>query len=307
MKYHYAFLIFILSLYIDTQAQCFSSLNPVGGISNLLVLEKNTFKFIGSYNYGLMDEYFEGHKRTDYSLVKKADYNYLAAVLAYGIFSKLTIESEVGYFLNKTYEFENATSNGYGFNNIIISPKFSLVTNHNKRFYCSGSAGIKLPFTRELQKVDMVEVPHELQPSTHAFGYVMQSFVVKENSFRGLRYFFIARGEYNHKNDAGYKYGNYFSASAYLSKHLMYNWVKGDWTTILQLRNEFRGRDRINDHIVEYTGGYSLLVIPQINLTIKEKWNISFMGNIPVYQYFNGIQLATKFGIILNVAGDFIL
>ncbi len=307
MRYYSALIIFIFSLYIESQAQCFSSLNPVGGISNLLVLEKNTFKFIGSYNYGLMDEYFEGHKRTDYSLVKKADYNYLAAVLAYGFFNKFTLESEIGYFLNKTYEFENTTSKGYGFNNIVISPKFSLVTNHDKRFYCSGSAGIKLPLTRELQKVDMVEVPHELQPSTHAFGYVLQAFIIKENSFRGLRYFFVARGEYNYKNRAGYRYGNYFAASAYLSKHLMYNRVKGDWTTILQLRNEFRGRDRINDRTVEYTGGYSLLVVPQINFTIKEKWNMSLMGSIPVYQYFNGIQLATKFGIILNVAGDFMM
>jgi hypothetical protein len=69
----------------------------------------------------------------------------------------------------------------------------------------------------------------------------------------------------------------------------MYNWIKGDWTTILQLRNEFRGKDNINDRIVESTGGYSLHLMPQINYTIKEKWNISLIGNIPLYQYFNGI------------------
>jgi hypothetical protein len=94
----------------------------------------------------------------------------------------------------------------------------------------------------------------------------------------------------------------FFSVSAYFSKHLIYNWIKGDWTTILQLRNEFRGKDNINDRIVESTGGYSLLLMPQINYTIKEKWNISLIGNIPFYQYFNGIQLATKFGIVLNFA-----
>jgi hypothetical protein len=307
MKYYSLSVIFVLSFYIESRAQCFSSLNPVAGISNLLVLEKNTVKFICSYNYGLMDEYFEGHKRTDYTLVKRADYNYVAAVLAYGIFNRLTLESEAGYFLNKTYHFENATSKGYGFNNIVISPKFSLVTNHDKRFYCSGSIGIKVPLSMELQKVDLVEVPHELQPSTHAFGYVLQGFMVKENSFRGLRYFLVARGEYNHKNSAGYRYGNFFSTSAYLSKHLMYNWLKRDLTTILQLRNEFRGRDRLDKDIVEYTGGYSLLLIPQVNLTIKERWNISVLGKIPVYQYFNGTQLAAKFGVIVNVSGDFVL
>ena len=305
MKYFYIFLILVSIFHDNLTAQCFSSLNPVGGISNLLVLEKNTIRLIGSYNYGLSNEYFEGHKKSDYSLIEWADYNYSGIIMAYGIFSKITLEAETGYFLNKTYKFENSTNTGYGFNNIIISPKFSLIANHDKRFFISGSTGIKIPFSRELQKVEGVEVPHELQPSTHAFGYVVQAFIVKENSFKGLRYFLVARGEHNYKNKAGYKYGNYFSVSAYVSKHLMHNWIKGDWTTILQLRNEFRGKDNINDHVVESTGGYSLLIIPQINYTIKEKWNISLMGNIPVYQYFNGIQLATNFGLVLNFSGDF--
>lgn len=305
MKYFYIFLILVSIFHDNLMAQCFSSLNPVGGISNLLVLEKNTFRIIGSYHYGLSNEYFEGHKKSDYSLIERADYNYTGIIIAYGVFSKITLEAETGYFLNKTYKLENSTNTGYGFNNIIVSPKFSIITNHDKRFFISGGTGIKIPFSTELQKVDGVEVPHELQPSTHAFGYVLQAFVVKENSFKGLRYFLVARGEHNHKNKAGYKYGNYFSVSAYVSKHLMYNWVKGDWTTIMQLRNEFRGKDNINDRAVESTGGYSLLIIPQINYTIKEKWNISLMGNIPVYQYFNGIQLATNFGLVLNFSGDF--
>ena len=305
MKYYSVFVILALTLFKDLHAQCFSSLNPVGGVSNLLVLEKNTLRFIGSYHYGLSDEYFEGHEKSDYSGVKRADYNYSGIIIAYGIFNKITLEAETGYFFSKTYRFESSTNKGYGFNNIIISPKFSLITNHDKRFFISASTGFKIPFGRELQKVDGVEVPHELQPSTHALGYVVQTFIVKENSFKGLRYFLVARGEYNYKNKVGYKYGNYLSVSAYLSKHLMYNWIKGDWTTILQLRNEFRGKDGINDNVVKSTGGYSLLLMPQINYTIKEKWNISLMGNIPVYQYFNGIQLATKFGMVLNFAGDF--
>ncbi len=307
MKYYGVFIILALTLLNDLQAQCFSALNPVGGVSNLLVLEKNTIRFIASYHYGLNSEYFNGHEKSDYSLVKRAVYNYSGIIIAYGIFNKITLETETGYFLNKTYKLENSTNTGYGFNNIIISPKFSLITNNDKRIFISASTGLKIPFGRELKKADGVEVPHELQPSTHAPGYVIQTFVVKENSFRGLRYFLVARGEYNYKNKAGYKYGSYLSASAYLSKHLMSDRIKGDWTTILQLRNEFRGKDNINDRVVESTGGYSLLLMPQVNYTIKEKWNISLMGNLPLYQYFNGIQLATKFGIVLNFAGDFAL
>ncbi len=305
MRYFIVIIILIIAFNNSLDAQCFSSVNPVGGISNMLVLEKNTVKFIGLYNYGLKDKYFEGHKKSDYSLVRKADYNFLGAIIAYGAFHKITFEAEAGYFLNKTYEFENSKNEGYGFSNINFSSKFSLIANHEKRFYSSVSAGVKIPFTTELQKVDGVEVPHELQPSTHAFGYVLQAFIVKENSYKGLRYFLIARGEYNYVNKAGYKYGDYLSVSAYLSKHIMNNRIKGDWTIIMQLRNEFRGMDKTDNVIVQSTGGYLLLAVPQINYTYKERWNISLMGTLPVYQYFNGIQLATKFGIMLSFSGDF--
>ena len=203
MKYYCVLAILAFSLLDDLQAQCFSSLNPVGGVSNLLVLEKNTLRFIASYHYGLSNEYFEGHEKSDYSLIKRADYNYSGIIIAYGVFNKITVEAETGYFINKTYKFENSTKSGYGLNNIIVSPKFSLITNHDKRFFISGSTGLKIPFGRELQKVDYVEVPHELQPSTHALGYVLQAFIVKENSFRGLRYFLVTRGEYNYKNNRG--------------------------------------------------------------------------------------------------------
>jgi hypothetical protein len=49
----------------------------------------------------------------------------------------------------------------------------------------------------------------------------------------------------------------------------MNNIIKGDWTVIMQLRNEFRGKDKINNINVESTGGYLLLAVPQINYHVK--------------------------------------
>ncbi|UCH14783.1 MAG: hypothetical protein JSV22_02180, partial [Bacteroidales bacterium] len=122
MKYIYIFLILFSIFHNNLTAQCFSSLNPVGGVSNLLVLEKNTLRLIGSYHYGLSNKYYEGNKKSDYSLVEKADYNYTGIIIAYGLIRKVTLEAETGYFFNKTYKLENSTNTGYGLNNIIISP-----------------------------------------------------------------------------------------------------------------------------------------------------------------------------------------
>jgi len=55
-----------------------------------------------------------------------------------------------------------------------------------------------------------------------------------------MRYFFISRVETNRPNINDYKPGNAVFNSMYVSGHLPDHWIKGDWTVILQLRNEFR-------------------------------------------------------------------
>jgi len=85
----------------------------------------------------------------------------------------------------------------------------------------------------------------------------------------------------------------------------MFQWLKGDWTTILQIRNEIRFKNRRESDPVEASGGVIFFLSPQINYSIKETWNISVMGDLPVYQYLNGIQLGTKFGITFGLARDF--
>ena len=84
----------------------------------------------------------------------------------------------------------------------------------------------------------------------------------------------------------------------------MLSWLKGDWTIILQARNEIRNRDKTVNGWKESSGSTIFYFSPQINYSIKEKWDVSVMLDLPVYQNFNGIQLATKYGVSLNLARD---
>jgi len=88
-------------------------------------------------------------------------------------------------------------------------------------------------------------------------------------------------------------------------QHLIFSWLKGDWTTILHIRNEIRNKDKTVNGWKESSGSTIFYFSPQINYTIREKWNISVLADLPVYQYFNGTQLATKYSISLNFARDF--
>lgn len=289
-------------------SQCLSSANPIGGTNNLLVLEKKTFRFISFHKFNYGNQHHEENKRSDFDLIKSANYNYLGTILGFGISDKFTLETETGYFINKT-QIYNVTPayqlRGYGFSNIIISGKYGFITNHFKRLYYSASTGIKIPSSTKPKSSNGVELPEEVQPTIGSYGMVIQSFLVKENSGKGLRFFLTNRFESNLPNEKEFQLGTSVVTSVFISKHLMYSWIKGDWTVILQMRNEIRFKNKRDNQIIESSGGVIFILSPQLNYSLKEKWNVSLMADVPIYQYLYGIQLATKFGITIGFARDF--
>lgn len=289
----------------SSQAQCFSAANPVGGSSNLLVLDKKTLRFISFYRHAVSNRYFEGSSQSEFDLVKKADYDYLGMILAYGLGQKLTLETEWGYYIDKTYNFEQDKLKGRGFNNTVISGKFRILTDYVNRFYISGSLGGKVPLSLNPKVENGIVLDVDLQPSTNTIGGVAQLFMVKENSLKGMRYFFITRYEYNAPNRDEYQLGHAFITSFFISKHLPDHWLPGDWTTILQARNETRSRNKREGIFEESTGGAVFMLSPQVLYSIHEKWNLSVVVDIPVFQYFNGIQLAYTYAVTINLSHDF--
>jgi hypothetical protein len=284
----------------NSSGQCLSSVSPVGGTDNLLVQEKNTLRIISFYKYGQGTQYYENNKHSDFDLIRKAYYNYLSTIVGYGVSGKFTAELETGYFFNKTqiYELEpEYLLSGKGFSNFVLTGKHSLFSEPVKRIFLTGAAGIKIPSSRNPQLVNNVEIPVEVQPTIGACGFVANLTFVKENSESGIRYFIISRMETNAENKKKYKLGNSFFNSFYISKHLMFPWLKGDWTTIFQLRNEIRGYDKINGNKKSSSGSFLFFVAPQVNYVLNETWNISAMLDIPFYQNFNGTQLGAGPGL----------
>lgn len=292
----------------DAHAQCMTASNPVGGSENLLVLEKRSLRIISFYRYNYGNQYYEGSERSDFDLISNAYYNYLGSIAGFGLLNKLTIEAEFGYFINKTYVFNidpEYILKGSGFSSGIISAKYGLIRNNENRFFLSSALGAKIPFSTKPFSRDGVELPVELQPTIGAYGVVFQVFMVKEKALTGSRFFLTARVDVNSENQNDYKLGTSVFTSLFYSKHLMFAWLKGDWTLIFQLRNEIRQKDKSANGWVESTGSNLTYLSPQLNLFIKEKLNVSLMVDVPVYRYFNGTQIATLYGVSLNLSRDF--
>jgi len=289
----------------ETAAQCLSSVNPVGGTDNLLVFKKESWRAISFYRFGQGSRYYEGSHLSGFNLIDRAWYNYLSLILGYGLTDRLTFELETGYFLNKTqvYNLEpEYRLTGRGLSNFVFLAKHGLYANRDKRVYINGGLGVKIPSARDLQYADNVKLPVEVQPTLGSFGAVATFSLVKEDSFHGVRWFLTSRAETHLPNRDNYLPGTLVFSSAYLSKHLMFPWLKGDWTAILQLKNEIRTFDKIDGLRKNASGSTLFFLVPQVNYVLLEKWYLSVLVDFPVFQYFNGTQLGAGTGFAFVVS-----
>lgn len=308
MNKKWLFITFLLLQPFLSEGQCLSSVNPVGGTDNLLVLEKKSLRIISFYRYGQGNRYFEGTEHSAYNLINKAYYNYLSTIIGYGLTNKLSIELETGYFFNKTQKYNLLPSyslTGKGLSNSVLVAKQSLYTDPFKRLYITGAAGGKIPLTREMKQQANVTLPVEVQPAIGAFGLVLGASFVKENSGTGRRYFISSRFETNSENREKYRQGSSLYNSLYISQHLRHQKLKDKWTAILQFRHEYRAIDKIKDKLKESSGSVLLFVTPQLNFVLHDEWYLSGLADIPAYQNFKGTQLGAGMGFTFIVSRTF--
>lgn len=303
-------LIFSVFLNQDLKAQCFASAgNPMGGSANMGVMNKNSLRVMAFYRYQFARDYYEGDAK--YSgqarIYRSANYNYAGTLLGYGISDRLSTELETGYFLNKSVNYRSEVfpqQTGFGLSNALVSMKYALYQNPEKRFEITGAAGVNIPYRKELQRVDGSVLPYDVQPSTAAYGIVLQSYLIKENSFKSIRYFWINRFDKNFTNPDGYVFGSVFNSSAFFSRHFIFGQgIAKDWTLILQLR--YQHTEPNVGYKENASGGRSLIFSPQVNCSLHEIWNISVLFEKPLYQYYHGIQLGINYAFLINIARDF--
>ena len=296
---------------IKGYTQCFASPgNPVGGTANMGTMQKNSIRIAPSYQYSYSDIYFEKNKKYEgpKTVIDKANYSYLQLIGSYGITDSLTIETEWGYFIQKElqYKLSSTKVHAHGLSNSVISLKYKLFQNDESRFSTTISLGANIPFSQEMKQLNGVTLPLDVQPSTGSFGAVWQTYIIKENSFRGERWFYTNRIEYYRPNKDNIKFGSALYQSVYFSKHFDFqSWKLHDWTAIIQCKNLIKLPNYKEEKIIKASGGYTFWVIPQINIFIKKTWNISTFISIPIYQYVHEIQLGNTYGWGIQIIRDF--
>ncbi len=285
-------------------AQCCSAGNP----SSFAFLDQNSLKaksliVSSSFKYGYSDTYYKGNKPEKVSFAAPYSYSFLDIRAAYGISKRITLQASTGYFFAKEQQNPEPYPSdlGYGLGDAELNVRYRVYKSVIKHIELTASAGIRLPVgVFDLEK-DGVQLPITVQPSSGSFVYLGGISVAKSFKDNKLKLFSSIFAEFPLLIDSKnfyYHYGNLvnFSFSAAYPVHKLFN-------PALQVQAEIREHaTREEEQVVDASGYKVILLTPQIESDFRNNWSVVLYLDLPVYRYFNGMQLASAFktGITLT-------
>jgi hypothetical protein len=293
-------ILFCLALITRLNSQCCAGCNPIGGNTNLGTLPKYTLQLNTFYRYAYSSGYMENDHASDFRFVKNANSNYVGLQAGYGITKRFTAAIETGYYINRTQNIDISnfkyTLNGYGLSSFNISGRYNIIKDTVHEFEFTAGVGVRVPSTTAPMVVDGVELSEDVQPCNGAYGLIIQSFLFKEFDALKIRVFMMNSININRQNPKEYKEGNTYLNSLFISKTLFKN-----FSGIFQVRNEIRDYCYRHNILVPSSGGLRFVFIPQLNYSVKQKYNFSVLYELPFYQNYNGVQLKDIYAFSVNL------
>jgi hypothetical protein len=293
--------IFLACLFLKFQlvAQCCGGGAHIGGNIFLGTLGKGYLQFNSNYRESYSQGYMQNDWNSDFKFIKNAYSRHLGVQLGYGITKRLTLDLETGYFLNRTQNFEigsySFSHTGSGLTSVTLAGRFNIFKLKKSELEWTAGLGVRAPVSKNRQMKNGVELSEDVQPNNGSYGIVFRSFLAKEFDNIHANVFLINSISVNSTNDKDYKDGNTYISTLLYGQQIIHN-----LTGIIQVRNEIRDRAIRYGSEIYSTGGFRFTLVPQINYTIKNKYNISLIFEQPIYRYYNGTQLKDKYAFSVN-------
>ncbi|MCX6154951.1 MAG: transporter [Candidatus Kapabacteria bacterium] len=273
---------------VHTQCPCMGGasvggLTPIAGTSNIGILKEGNLRAMSFYSYSNGNRYYSGDILAEEGLVKSFNSSYLGLLIGYGILEDLTIDTEIGYYLNKAQDFGGYTLSGSGFSHATLYGKYNAFNSRAKEFEWTIGLGAKIPLNFIEQNL-----PQNIQSSTGAFGAVLISYFHKGYKSEGLHFILVNRAEFNAENKNTYKYGSSLINSLFVTKSIF-----DKLTGMLEFRSDLKLKDTKYGVKNEDSGWNIFVLSPQLSYSLSD-FNISAYFDIPLYKYYNGKQLTNK-------------
>jgi hypothetical protein len=314
-------ILFCIALQATSYSQCCSSGCCSPGTANFGVLEKGHLFAFGFYKYNYSDHFYKGDSPYDLRYYKNIYFSYGGINLSYGITDKLTIQGDIGYFINKTqnYYFNDYQLQGNGIGDAGLYLKYNFFS--GPVWNLTLGIGGKIPTGEFNQYVNGVRLPLEVQSGTGAYATTfMANIMVKPFPNKQRSFIINSRTDYNSISPVGYQFGisntNTLSYTFPLGKSFAfmamvrneikttdYNYNVAALNPDPSARfNPLNGSGFSNRQEQQNTGCYRFFASPGITWSPGKEWNLSAFGDFPVYQYYTGIQFAAKYALSFSVS-----
>lgn len=314
LLFTFLWLLFFLPLKIFSQ--CCSLGGPISGDASLGVVKTGNLRIYTIYKHSESNRYFEGDQLISSSVlpaeglnVENSFFDYTGINIAYGLAKKISIEAEGGYFISKTQNFINPSDSktmpkiGKGISDFYLMSKYGLYKNDGNELELTVGEGIKLPTGNRFENDRNNKFYRDVRPGSGAYSFVGTFFIYKGFAGKKIKLFLTGRTEINGRDDEGYKFGNMHILSFFSN----YN-ASRFMNLIIQFREEIKSRDkdpRKFNGVVDVSGSNRIFFVPQVSFTIKRKWFFGALYELPVYQFYNGKQMATTYGFALTLSREF--
>lgn len=290
-------LMLLVWLPCQSTAQCCAAGSPSNINPDLRTLKTGDLTFTASVKYSNSEAYYNGDSKLDITpLITRSDYLFGSFSAGYTLRRGLEINASLGYFFKKAEYYKLAGLNmadGYGLSDLSIGCRGLIYRGISSRQQLFGVVNVTFPSGQFDLIRDDVTLPVQLQPSSGAFRYRIGLQYLK--SFTGPKLDIFVQGDVEISSGINsenfiYHYGNLYSLTlggyCSLNRYI---------TLGLQSRGEWREKsDRDRGIILEATGFRQVALCPLIAIKLWSKSSFSIIPQIPIYRYYNGIQMANS-------------
>lgn len=299
--------------------------SPIAGGSSQGVLQEKQLEFSSNFQYTSSNR-FIAQNRDTVRMFENLSSNYIYTRIAYGVSKKLTFSLETGYFINKRQiELNHAdTIQSSGIADLIVFPRYELFnqkTDRTKTEFTIG-LGYKIPLGKYNDSTLVYTNPYTnqefyttsppiIQPTNGSQDFIFYSFAYREYFKPKIKFFtsliYIKKGW----NPLGQKFGDYASLGLFANKMI----YKKRIGLTLQVRGELiqpMKYDKNIDILALYnidplsTGSRKVFIVPQLSYNYK-KITFYAYSDIPLYQYLDGMQIASQFQITAGFSYRFLV
>jgi hypothetical protein len=161
--------------------------------------------------------------------------------------------------------------------------------------------GLKLPTGRTgVANGDGEQAERSLQPGTGSTDALIGAYYAQLLPLKDLSWFAQALVQLPLDQSGGYKPGGRIGLDAGLRYEL-----SDRLSLMLQLNALYRGRDSGANAERENSGGRSWYLGPGLSFSVTDDVRLYGFVQAPVYQYVNGVQLATRPAVVLGLSAKF--